>query len=43
MRILVTGAGGQLGYDVCKVLAARGIEHKGVDIVDFDITDAGDT
>lgn len=40
MRILVTGVGGQLGCDVCRVLAARGIEHKGVDIADFDITDA---
>lgn len=40
MKILVTGVGGQLGYDVCKVLAARNIEHKGVDIADFDITDA---
>ena len=40
MKILVTGVGGQLGYDVCKVLAVRGIEHKGVDIADFDITDA---
>jgi len=40
MKILVTGAGGQLGYDVCRVLAARNIEHKGVDIADFDITDA---
>lgn len=40
MKILVTGAEGQLGYDVCKVLAARGIEHRGVDIGDFDITDA---
>ncbi len=39
MKVLVTGAGGQLGYDVCKVLTARGIEHKGVDIADFDITD----
>lgn len=40
MKILVTGVGGQLGYDVCKVLAARGVENKGVDIADFDITDA---
>lgn len=40
MKILVTGVGGQLGYDVCKVLSARRIEHKGVDIADFDITDA---
>ena len=40
MRILVTGVGGQLGYDVCKVLDERHIENKGVDLVDFDITDA---
>lgn len=40
MKILVTGVGGQLGYDVCKVLDARQIENKGVDLVDFDITDA---
>lgn len=39
MKILVTGVGGQLGYDVCKVLDARHIENKGVDLVDFDITD----
>lgn len=40
MKILVTGVGGQLGYDVCGVLAARNMEHRGVDIADFDITDA---
>lgn len=40
MKILVTGVGGQLGYDVCKVLDARHIKNKGVDLVDFDITDA---
>lgn len=28
MKILVTGVGGQLGYDVCKVLDARKIENK---------------
>lgn len=39
MKILVTGVGGQLGYDVCKILTARNIEHKGVDLADFDITD----
>lgn len=39
MGILVTGVGGQLGYDVCRVLTARGITHKGADIADFDITD----
>ncbi|MBO5295143.1 MAG: dTDP-4-dehydrorhamnose reductase [Clostridia bacterium] len=40
MKILVTGVKGQLGYDICRVLTARGIEHQGVDIDDFDITDA---
>lgn len=39
MRILVTGYKGQLGYDVIKVLEARGIQCKGVDIDDFDLTD----
>lgn len=43
MKILVTGSGGQLGCDVCKVLAARGIEHRGVGIQDFDITDVAAT
>lgn len=40
LKVLVTGVGGQLGYDVCKVLDTRHIENKGVDLVDFDITDA---
>lgn len=40
MKFLVTGVKGQLGYDVCKVLSARGMEHRGVDIEDFDITNA---
>lgn len=39
MKILVTGVHGQLGYDVCKVLSERSIEHKGVDREDFDLTD----
>lgn len=39
MRVLVTGAKGQLGFDIIKELAARGIDHKGVDMGDFDITD----
>lgn len=43
MKILVTGVGGQLGYDVCKELSMRQIEHRGVDIADFDITDAAQT
>lgn len=40
MKILVTGAGGQLGYDVCSFLAGRNVEYRGVDIAEFDITDA---
>ena len=38
MKVLVTGVKGQLGYDVIKELTKRGIECKGVDIDDFDIT-----
>ena len=40
MKILVTGAGGQLGFDVVKQLQARDVECQGVDFADFDITDA---
>ena len=43
MKVLVTGVKGQLGHDVCRVLNARGIENNGVDIDDFDITDAKET
>lgn len=39
MKILVTGVKGQLGYDLCRILSQREIEHRGVDIDDFDITD----
>lgn len=39
MRVLVTGAGGQLGFDVCRELDRRRIENKGVDVEDFDISD----
>ncbi|NLU51724.1 MAG: dTDP-4-dehydrorhamnose reductase [Clostridiaceae bacterium] len=39
MKILVTGAKGQLGYDVIKELNKRKIECLGVDKEDFDITD----
>ena len=39
MKILVTGAAGQLGFDVCKELAKRSIEHKGIDRQDLDICD----
>lgn len=40
MRVLVTGVKGQLGYDVCRRLSALGIENRGVDVDDFDLTDA---
>ena len=39
MKVLVTGVKGQLGYDVIRHLNLRGIECKGVDIEDFDLTD----
>ena len=39
MRILVTGAKGQLGMDVIKELNKRGFEAIGVDILEMDITD----
>ncbi len=39
MRVLVTGAKGQLGTDVMDELAGRGIEGIGVDIDEMDITD----
>lgn len=39
MKVLVTGANGQLGYDVLKALQARGVESLGADIQNFDITD----
>lgn len=37
--ILVTGVGGQLGYDVIKVLKDRNIECLGIDKAELDITD----
>ena len=36
--IIVTGAKGQLGGDVCDLLTALGVEHLGIDIADLDIT-----
>lgn len=39
MRILVTGVNGQLGFDVCRALDRLGIDNKGVDIRDFDLTE----
>ena len=40
MKILVTGAKGQLGYDICRVLTREG-KHEaiGIDIGELDITD----
>lgn len=43
MRILVTGVKGQLGHDVLKELHKRKVDCLGVDIDDFDITDAQQT
>ena len=40
MKVLVTGVGGQLGFDVCRRLNQLGIANKGVDIQDFDLTDS---
>ncbi len=40
MKIIVTGAKGQLGYDVIKRLEAEGIEAVGADLPELDITDA---
>jgi dTDP-4-dehydrorhamnose reductase len=39
MKILVTGASGQLGYDVCRRLDTLGIENRGVGRREFDLTD----
>ena len=39
MRVLVTGAKGQLGTDLMDELAKRGIEGIGVDVEEMDITD----
>lgn len=41
MKILVTGGSGQLGYDVCRELERRGIEHMAPSSREMDITDAG--
>ncbi len=40
MKVLVTGAKGQLAYDIIRHLKAQNIEYIGVDIDDFDLTDA---
>ncbi|MBQ9828306.1 MAG: dTDP-4-dehydrorhamnose reductase [Lachnospiraceae bacterium] len=38
MKVLVTGAEGQLGSDIVKCLAAEGYDVKGIDLGDCDIT-----
>ena len=38
MKVLVTGASGQLGYDVCKVLDTRKIEYYAPALEELDIT-----
>jgi dTDP-4-dehydrorhamnose reductase len=43
MKVLVTGADGQLGYDVVKKLNEENIEHIGVDKEDFDLTNEKET
>ena len=43
MRVLVTGANGQLGSDLLCELSKRNIESIGIDIDDLDITDADAT
>lgn len=43
IKVLVTGANGQLGYDVVKRLNELGIEAIGVDRNDFDISDKDQT
>jgi len=40
MRVIVTGAKGQLGYDVERQLTSRGIDAVGIDKDELDITDA---
>ena len=43
MKILVTGANGQLGFDVCRELKNRKIEHKGTYRNDFDLSNEEET
>lgn len=43
MRVLVTGADGQLGYDVVKRLNENGIEFLGTSIKELDITNEAQT
>lgn len=38
MKVLVTGGSGQLGFDVCRELTARGIEYAAPSSIEMDIT-----
>ena len=40
MKVLVTGYAGQLGYEVVRLLESRGVPCRGVDMADFNLTDA---
>ena len=40
MKVFVTGASGQLGREVCRTLAERGTDCRGVSSKELDITDA---
>lgn len=40
MKVLITGAKGQLGTDLMNELSKRGMEGIGVDVEEMDITDA---
>ena len=39
MKVLVTGAKGQLGADLMNELEKRGLDSIGVDVEEMDITD----
>lgn len=41
MKVLVTGASGQLGYDVCQELGRRQIPHCGTSSIEMNLTDRG--
>lgn len=38
MKVLVTGAKGQLGFDLCRLLEENKIQYLGIDIADCDLT-----
>lgn len=42
MKILVTGSNGQLGHDLVELFNSRAMECVGVDVNDFDLTDAAE-